>query len=155
MNYTLSFQQHWSPQQLVRSGGEQDPLERKLRTVTADEYQSAVVNPGKKTLKMYDFRLDINGDIAPEWSTGFSTFTDSAFLPEPLKSKPERLWRIECGVMQMYPTEMQLKSKKVHHYGINPTASVTPETFRRMLRCLPWVKVYSFEELKKIDDDSK
>lgn len=70
MNYTLSFQQHWSPQQLVRSGGEHDPLERKLRTVTADEYKSAVVNPGKKTLKMYDFRLDVNGDIMPQWSTG-------------------------------------------------------------------------------------
>lgn len=165
MNYTLSFQQQWPPQQLVRSGGEHDPLRRELRTVTVAQYKNAMVNQGKKTPKKYDFCIDMNGDIIPELSTGFSTFTDSAFLPEPLKSKPERLWRIECGVMQMYPAEMQLKSKKEHdschyginscHYGINPTASVTPETFRRMLRCLPWVKVYSFEELRKIYDKSK
>lgn len=157
MNYTLSFQQQWPPQQLVRSGGEHDPLERKLRTVTADQYKSAVVNPGKKTLKIYDFRLDVNGDIMPQWSTGLSTFTEIAYLPIHFQQKKERLWRIECGVMQMHPAEMQLISKAHDpcHYGINPTESVAPEAFRRMLRCLPWVKVYSFEELRKIYDESK
>lgn len=141
MNYTLSFQQQWPPQQLVRSGGEHDPLERKLRIVTADQYRSAVVNPGKKTLKIYDFRLDMDGDIMPRWSPGFSTYTDKVYLPVHFQERPERLWRIECGVMQMYPAEMELKLKGEHHYVIKPMASVTPETLRRMLRCLPWVKL--------------
>ena len=70
MNYTLSFQQQWPPQQLVRSGGEHDPLRRELRTVTVAQYKNAMVNQGKKTPKKYDFRLDENGDIIPEWSTG-------------------------------------------------------------------------------------
>lgn len=141
MSYTLSFREQWPPEQLVRKGGEHDPLERELRTVNVDQYGEVVVDEGKKIPKDYDFCLDVNGDIIPEWSTGFSTFTHKKHLPKLLQGRPERLWRIECGVMQMYPTEMQLKSKKGHHYGINPTASVTPETFRRMLRCLPWVKL--------------
>ena len=70
MNYTLSFQQQWPPEQLVRSGGEQDPLKSELRTVTVAQYEIALVNQRMKTLKKYDFLLDMNGDIIPQWSPG-------------------------------------------------------------------------------------
>lgn len=157
MSYTLSFREQWPPQQLVRSGGEHDPLERELRTVNVDQYGDVVVDEGMKIPKNYDFCLDVNGDIIPKWSTGLSTFTEIAYLPIHFQQKGERLWRIECGVMQMHPAEMQIISKAHDpcHYGINPTESVTPEAFRRMLRCLPWVKVFSFKELRKTDDESK
>lgn len=70
MSYTLSFREQWPPQQLVRSGGEHDPLERELRTVNVDQYGDVVVDEGMKIPKNYDFCLDVNGDIIPKWSTG-------------------------------------------------------------------------------------
>ena len=51
MSYTLSFREQWSPEKLVRKGGEQDPLERKLRTVNVDQYGDVVVDEGKKIPK--------------------------------------------------------------------------------------------------------
>lgn len=70
MSYTLSFREQWPPEQLVRKGGELDPLERELRTVNVDQYGEVVVDEGKKIPKNYDFCLDVNGDIIPKWSTG-------------------------------------------------------------------------------------
>lgn len=67
------------------------------------------------------------------FTTGFSTFTDKAYLPRHFQDRQERLWRIECGEIQMYPAEMQLvTSKGANHYVIKPVASITPETFRRV-----------------------
>ena len=69
-NFNLSFQQVLGTNQLVRKGGEHDPLERELRTVNVDQYGEVVVDEGKKIPKNYDFCLDVNGDIIPKWSTG-------------------------------------------------------------------------------------
>ena len=70
--FTLQFKQEWSPQQLIRRGGNKDPLEESLRTASINQYDDVMLNPRKKTPKYYDFLVDDHGYILPAMSSGKS-----------------------------------------------------------------------------------
>lgn len=71
-NFNLSFQQVLGTNQLVRKGGRDDPLERQLRAVRVDQYGNLMAhpNPNGRLPKVWDFRLDLQGMIDPQWSSG-------------------------------------------------------------------------------------
>ena len=69
MSYTLSFQNHWEPEQLIRSGGEHDPLETELRTVSVHQHGNAMSDRRRRVPRVYDFRLN-GGCIMPALSSG-------------------------------------------------------------------------------------
>lgn len=51
-----------------------------------------------------------------------------------------------------FPEEMELKldPQDVNHFGIRPVKNdVEPAKFRQMLRCLPWMKIYTYEDVNK------
>ena len=56
------------PQQLLRIGGKNDPFEKPLRTARLDQYGKLVYTNTRG--RFYDFRLDGDGQIIPEWSHG-------------------------------------------------------------------------------------
>ena len=69
-NFNLSFQQELGTNQLVRSGGRFDPVGIELRTAPVDQYEHSMVNPNANVRTKWDFRLDEQGRIKPEWSSG-------------------------------------------------------------------------------------
>ena len=70
-NFTLRFNEPLIPQQLVRSGGEKDPLEKTLRTVKLSQYDEGA-RTGKRNQfpRKPDFFLDEGGNIIPRRSSG-------------------------------------------------------------------------------------
>lgn len=162
-NFNLSFQQVLGTNQLVRKGGRDDPLKRQLRAVRVDQYGNlmAYPNPNDRLPKVWDFRLDLQGMIDPQWSSGLSTFTDKGSLPEELQKKEDQLWKLVKvinGETLMYPIEVIIRrdGRKKNHFVIKPGVPVRLEIFRQMLRCLPWLKMYEeCEEARKIDEESK
>lgn len=69
--FTLNFQEPLIPQQLLRSGGQHEPLERELRTESEDQYEEAMSDPSKKVSYSYDFCVHhMTGNIIPTLSTG-------------------------------------------------------------------------------------
>ena len=70
-NFNLSFQQVLETNQLVRSGGKFDPVKRVLRTAPVDQYEHSMANPNENVRqRVWDFRLDAQGRINPELSSG-------------------------------------------------------------------------------------
>lgn len=70
MAYTLNFQNQWEPAQLIRRGGERDPLERELRTVRVDQYENALLQRERRRRRVYDFLVNMDGYIIPSLSSG-------------------------------------------------------------------------------------
>ncbi|XP_074631814.1 uncharacterized protein LOC141890281 isoform X1 [Acropora palmata] len=80
---------------------------------------------------------------------GLSTFTSEDNFPPRFNMTRERLWTLqrmtsygEIEIEQMYPNEVDFNAMGAHHFGIRPVNPVRPETFRQMLRCLPWLKMH-------------
>ena len=72
-NFTLRFQQELGTDQLVRSGGKHDPLDRELRAVRVDQYGNLMAYPDRpnaRVRKVFDFRIDTQDRIDPEKSSG-------------------------------------------------------------------------------------
>ena len=71
-NFTLSFQQVLGTNQLVRYGRRIDPLGRVLRAVREDQYGNLMAHPNANAVvpKVWDFRLNLQGMIYPQLSTG-------------------------------------------------------------------------------------
>ena len=71
-NFTLSFQQVLETNQLVRHGRSIDPLGRVLRAVAEDQYGNLMAHPNANAAvpKVWDFRINSQGMIVPELSTG-------------------------------------------------------------------------------------
>lgn len=165
MNYTLDFQNQWGHGQLVRKGGEHSPLERELRIAKQDQYGNIVCDPNMVVPETYDFVVSTGtGNIIPNLSSGLSTYTDERHLPENFKEKTEGLWKLknvttygEERIRLMCPKEMELcpDPEDRNHFGIRPVENVDvePAKFRQMLRCLPWLKMYSFEDLRRIKNE--
>lgn len=159
--FTLHFKEPLIPQQLLRSGGQHEPLERELRTESEDQYEEAMSDPSKKVSYSYDFCVHhMTGNIIPTLSTGLSTYTDEREFSSDYEKALERLWKLdqktnyyETQITQTYPLEMEVHPDKnnKNHFGIRPAEYVIlkPEKFRQMLRCLPWVKIYTYGDVKK------
>lgn len=150
-NFTLSFQQVLGTNQLVRHGRSIDPLGKRLRTVTQEQYEFRMAHPNANAPvpKVWDFRLNPQGMIVPELSTGLSTFTSVANFPQGFQKTPKRLWKLqsmtsygEIQIAQLYPNEIHFNAINMNHFGIRPVNPVRPETFRQMLQCLPWLKMH-------------
>ncbi|XP_068682714.1 uncharacterized protein [Montipora foliosa] len=150
-NFNLHFNQQWSPQQLIRSGGEKDPLQQRLRIASTNQYGDAMNNPPERIPRRFDFRVDQDGFILPSMSTGLSTFTSVNNFPRGFNLTNANLWRLETRPAGdaghvCFPAEMQLEPNDPNatHYCIKPHLHqrVRHETFRQMLRCLPWKKMY-------------
>lgn len=142
------------PQQLLLSGGEKDPLDVEITTVNEEEQlERALGDPDKPVPPRVDFRL-IGGKIQPELSSGLRLYSDFPRLPLHDQQNPERLWKLERltadGDLQMYPNEIKIVLENGHNgqYLIKPTEPVSLETFKQMLRRLPWVKMFTSEELR-------
>lgn len=152
-NFTLSFHIPLEPKQLVMAGGDQDPLGKTFNTAVAEQYEVCLFNPKEPVLPDVDFLLDSDETIVPGMSPGLSIFTDTANLPLNDRRYPERLWKLQKEITNdgelKYPMEIQITRVNPNqgHYAIKPTAPVRPQTFRQMLRCLPWLKMYPFEEV--------
>ncbi|XP_067031092.1 uncharacterized protein [Acropora muricata] len=165
MQYTLDFQNQWGHRQLVRKGGERSPLERELRIAKQDQYGNIVYDPNMVVPETYDFVVStVTGNIIPNLSSGLSTYTAKEYLPENLKEKEGQLWKLKNAttyyketISLTYPKEMELHPdpNNENHFGIRPVedVDVEPAKFRQMLRCLPWLKMYSYEDLKKIKSE--
>lgn len=151
-NFTLSFDVPLVSQQLVMAGGDQDPLEKTFNTADAEQYQHSVCHPDEPVLPNVDFLLDLDKTIVPSMSAGLSIFADIENLPQEDSEHPERLWMLQKEITNSgelkYPTEIEITLENANngHYLIKPTEPVTLETFIQMLRCLPWMKMYSFAE---------
>ncbi|XP_015750346.1 PREDICTED: uncharacterized protein LOC107330225 [Acropora digitifera] len=144
-NFNLSFQQVLETNQLVRSGGRFDPVRRVLRTAPVDQYEHLMANPNANVQRVWDFRLDAQGRINPELSSGFSMFTDEGSFPRGFDIRRNRLWRLVDvidGEALMYPIELTRHMTNQNHFVIKPAVPVNPQIFRQMLRCLPWLKMY-------------
>lgn len=167
MNYILKFQTHWEHPQLVRYGGQHSPLERELRIVENDQYGNMDYDRSDdEDRPTYDFVVNQAGYIIPNLSDGLSTYTEERFFPENFTIEKERMWKLEnvttyeepppIGLMNydlMYPDEMELKRdpRDQNHFGIKPARDVyvKPPKFRQMLRCLPWMKIYTYGAVKE------
>lgn len=161
MNFTLDFQNEWEPPRLVRRGGQHSPLEGKLDTVEEAQYEKMYHDGSDDEQKSkFDFVLDQAGNIIPNISTGLSTYTDEIYLPDNFQKEPERLWKLENEttyrgdrINLTYPKEIELHPDPNNnkHFGIKPVENVLmkPAKFRQMLRCLPWVKIYTYGDVKK------
>ncbi|XP_067032027.1 uncharacterized protein [Acropora muricata] len=151
-NFTLSFDVPLVSQELVMAGGDQDPLEKTFNTADAEQYQHSVCHPDEPVLPNVDFLLGLDETIVPSMSAGLSIFADKENLPQEDSEHPERLWMLQKEIANSgelkYPTEIEITPENANngHYLIKPTAPVTLETFIQMLRCLPWMKMYSFAE---------
>ncbi|XP_015766236.1 PREDICTED: uncharacterized protein LOC107345063 [Acropora digitifera] len=149
-NFTLRFQQELGTDQLVRSGGKHDPLDRELRAVREDQYGKLMTSPNEpntKVRKVFDFLIDTQGRIYPKKSPGFSTYTDEESLKKRFKIKKDRLWKLDKvinGETLMYPIEVTISRDEDNdnHFVMKPGVPVRLEIFRQMLRCLPWLKMY-------------
>lgn len=149
-NFTLRFQQELGTDQLVRSGGKHDPLDRELRAVRVDQYGNLMAYPDRpnaRVRKVFDFRIDTQDRIDPEKSSGFSTYTDEDSLKKTFNIKKDRLWKLDKvinGETLMYPIEVTISRDEDddNHFVMKPGVPVSLEIFRQMLRCLPWLKMY-------------
>lgn len=150
-NFTLNFQIPLEPQQLVMAGGDQDPLEKTFSTAYLLQYERLLLDEGEPRLPRTDFLLGSDETIL-KISSGLSIYADKENLPEEDNEHPERLWMLQKEIANSgelkYPTEIEITLENANngHYLIKPTAPVTLETFIQMLRCLPWMKMYSFAE---------
>lgn len=139
------------PTQLVRRGGDKDPLDVNIRIQNEEQYENAIRNDGPVPPRV-QFHL-IGGFIIPELSDGLGFCADFERLPLHDQQNPERLWKLQRDTThnytQMYPEEIKIALKNAYngHYLIRPAEPVRLETFRQMLRCLPWLKMFSYEEL--------
>lgn len=69
-NFNLRFAETLEPEELLISGGENDPLEVEITTVNEEEQlERALGDPNKPVPPRVDFRL-IRGKIIPELSSG-------------------------------------------------------------------------------------
>ncbi|XP_067028893.1 uncharacterized protein [Acropora muricata] len=170
MNYTLNFQKQLGDRELVRRGGELGPLETLLRIEFDDELGDVMSDASREDPPLYDFLVHREtGCIIPNCSTGLSTyiFTDKDHLnPEFQQTPPQLLWKLKYNTSYRIrgmgrrnyrlncPEEMEIHRdpEDQDHFCIRPVNPVRPEIFRQMLRCLPWQKVYSFEEVRNIDE---
>lgn len=163
--FSLEFQKPLEPLQLVRHGRKKGPLGRSLRTVKVDQHGKAMDDKSTNVPPRSDFCVDYKtGNIIPSLSTGFSTYTAVKKFPEGFRINPEQLWKLQkmtsydkMHITQMYPKEVEFNEINENHFGIRPVDSVKPETFRQILRCLPWEKIEltEFEEARRLDQKSK
>lgn len=124
--------------QLLRFGGRYDPFAHELRVVRADSCGSSVP-------RVFDFRLDGDGQIIPDRLCGLKLYADVKYLPPSVRPRPDRLWKLQRVITHDYMEKYNVEIKRVGETGLyllRPTKPVTPETFRQTLRCLPWVKMY-------------
>lgn len=146
-NFTLSFQIPLEPQQLVMAGGDHDPLAQPFNTMDAQQYEHSLFHPEEPVLPDVDFLLGLDETIVPSMSAGLSIFSDIENLPQNDRRHPQRLWKLQKEITNSgelrYPTEIEITLENADHghYLIRPTTSVRLETFRQMLRCLPWLKM--------------
>lgn len=173
MNYTLNFQNEWGDRELARRGGELGPLETVLRIEFDDDLGDVMSDASREDPPLFDFLVDRKtGCIIPNRSTGLSTyiFTDKDNLhPEFQHTSPQQLWKLKYNTSYRIrgmgrrnyklkcPEEMEIRAdpKKKGHFCIRPVNPVKPEIFRQMLRCLPWQKVFSCEEARRIEDQRR
>lgn len=86
-----------------------------------------------------DFLTDSNGKVITGNNFGLSVFTETDFLPKPLRRGP--LWQLDNKTP--FPEELGLYFDTSSHGIIAPTQPVTPSTVQKMLRCLHWRKIQS------------
>ncbi|XP_074631828.1 uncharacterized protein LOC141890286 isoform X2 [Acropora palmata] len=78
-------------------------------------------------------------------------------LEPPAQEHPELLWKLKREIpnegMLMYPEEIQIIVQNAYEgqYLIKPQREfVRLETFKQMLRCLPWVKMFTLGEILSV-----
>ncbi|XP_015766235.1 PREDICTED: uncharacterized protein LOC107345062 [Acropora digitifera] len=144
-----------APELIIR-GGERDPLDCLLTIAKVSRYDKAMEDPDFELESRYDFILNDNGEIIHRLSNGLQLTDHFDRLEPPDKEHPERLWKLPKEIpkegMLMYPEEIQIIVQNAFkgQYLIKPQREfVRLETFKQMLRCLPWMKMFTLEEILK------
>ncbi|XP_044174427.1 uncharacterized protein LOC114963777 [Acropora millepora] len=140
--------------ELIIRGGESDPLEYMLTIAEVSNYDEAMEDPDFELEPRYDFILNDAGEIIHQLSNGLQLTAYFDYLEPPDKEQPEHLWKLKKEIphegMLMYPEEIQIIVQNAYEgqYLIKPQRElVRLETFKQMLRCLPWMKMFTFEEI--------
>lgn len=149
-DFVLHFTQELPvAKELLIKGGDKDPLDDMVTTVSAKQYKGIAARTVTSVPPLFDFRVfGTVGDekIMRDISPGLKLTSDFDRLTLPDKEYPQRVWKLQrktSGRMLKYPEEVQIIVQDAFkgQYVIKPKEqSVRLETFKQMLRCLPWVK---------------
>ena len=101
-----------------------------------------------------DFLLDDRtGSILTKESSGFSTFNREDQLPSSMQKEENRPnpWQLKRHTPFLSEMNISDLNPVTGHASIKPRSdiAVSPETFRKMLNCLHWVKLYPKPETKE------
>lgn len=135
--FVLTFNQQTAEGvSLVRKGGEDQAINKPPRIMSNSDFNK---ESERGEVPRVDFLTDSNGKVITGNNFGLSVFTETDFLPKPLRRGP--LWQLDNKTP--FPEELGLYFDTSSHGIIAPTQPVTPSTVQKMLRCLHWRKIQS------------
>lgn len=140
-SFTLTFNQIVSRVKLIRAGGEEEAINRPLRTMDRSKYEKIP----KKRRKRVDFFVETepNGEKyilppEPDEHFGLSIYSSEDALPPFFEQDPK--WQLD--IKTPFPEELTIfYEEERRHAMIAPTRKVKVTQLTNMLKCLPWKKM--------------